>query len=114
MPSKKFGFFKHPHNFFIGGQKIQGKAQRCKICIFQAKALISRNLSMNVSYELKIKYHDGKSKIFQQIFKKFQGVPPIFKNSKIARTITKWVSNESLRAQKQKSEIKKSKILTKI
>ena len=37
---------------------------------------------MNVSYELKIKYHDGKSKIFQQNLKIFSGVPPIFKNQK--------------------------------
>ena len=34
------------------------------------------------AYDLKIKYQDGKSKIFQQNFKTFQGVPPIFKNQK--------------------------------
>ena len=34
------------------------------------------------AYELKIKYHDGKSTNFQKIFKKFSGGTPYFQKSK--------------------------------
>ena len=54
------------------------------------------------AYELKIKYQVGKSKIFQQIFKKISGGTLYFQKSKKFPTIARWVSNESLRAQKQK------------
>jgi hypothetical protein len=51
----------------------------------------------------KSKIKDKKSKILTNIKKIFRGYPHIFKNQKNFPTLAIWVSNESLRAQKQKS-----------